>query len=246
MWSHTEKTLQQRIAAHEKYSKYEINDWILNKLNLKVGENVLDIGCGNGKQLIEYAKIIKPCGRATGIDISEDLLKEARERIKSEQLTNVNLYKLSADDQLPYEDNIFDVVSCCFSIYYYADIKRTLNEIHRILMPEGRFFVAAPTRNNISELNSLLGTKSSYVKRTECDIIPEICNCFSNTNIEIFRNPIEFPSVDSFMEYFTSTLTYKDISLDTEDKVTNVVQNTIDKKGCFTITKEVYGILSKC
>jgi ubiquinone/menaquinone biosynthesis C-methylase UbiE len=246
MWSHTEKTLQNRIAAHEKYGKYEINDWILHKLNLKVGQNVLDIGCGNGKQLIEYAKIIQPCGKATGIDISEDLLKEARIKSKSEQLTNVSLYKWSADDQLPYNENTFDVVSCCFSIYYYTDIKKTLNEIYRVMMPEGRFFVAAPTRNNISELNSLLGIKSSYVKRTECDIIPEICNTFPTTEIEIFHNPIEFPSVDTFMEYFTSTLTYKDISLDKEDMITSVVQNTIDKKGCFTMTKEVYCILAKC
>ncbi len=39
-WGYEEKGLDQRINSHDKYAKYEINDWILEKLNLKPGERV--------------------------------------------------------------------------------------------------------------------------------------------------------------------------------------------------------------
>ena len=60
----------------------------------------------------------------------------------------------------PFEDNSFDLVSCCFAIYYAADIPFTIREMHRVLKPGGRFLclefshVDAPLADKVYDLYS--------------------------------------------------------------------------------------------
>ena len=46
------KDLECRINLQEKYGTNDLNQWILKKLKLQPGDRVLDIGCGNGNQLV--------------------------------------------------------------------------------------------------------------------------------------------------------------------------------------------------
>jgi hypothetical protein len=122
-------------------------------------------------------------------------------------------------------------------------VEFTLNEIKRVLKPNGRLFVAAPTRNNISELLSLTGIKTPYVTRTECEIIPLITFRFNKTRIEIFRNPVTFPDINSFKDYYGSALVFKDnVTTKEELAIMATVKSAIAKNGGFTMTKRVYGI----
>jgi ubiquinone/menaquinone biosynthesis C-methylase UbiE len=209
---------------------------------LKKGEYVLDIGCGNGKQLVEYGKVVSPTGVVTGIDISKKLLIETRQKIKAMGLTNTIAYLFNANNPLPYPDNMFEAISCCFSIYYYKDIPAVLNEMKRVLVPGGRVFVVIPTPNNILELSSLYQTESPRIKRIETEVIPSIKTAFPNIVIDTFRNPVTFPDMDSFMDYFTATLMYKEMPVTKIKYVVDSVQYEISKYGAFTMTKEVYGV----
>ncbi|APC39612.1 SAM-dependent methyltransferase [Clostridium estertheticum] len=65
---------------------------ILNKLNLKEGQTLLDIGCGWGDLIISAAKQYKV--KSTGITISEEQFENATERIKLEGLENLVEVKL--------------------------------------------------------------------------------------------------------------------------------------------------------
>ena len=238
-WEHKDKTLQQRISTHERYGKFEINNWILKQIDLKPNEHILDIGCGNGKQLREFAKIT---AYVEGIDVSESLLTEAALKLKEYGLA-ANLKIASADEKLPYEDGTFDAASCCFSIYYYKNIQFTLNEINRVLKPGGRLFVAAPTRKNISELVSLTTIKTPYIKRTECEIIPLLFDNFQKITLNIFQNPIFFPDIESFMDYYNSALAFRTLSQTDKRSITSKVESEVNNRGYFMMTKSVYGIL---
>ena len=70
------EALNNRISTHANFAKYEINDWIIPILDVQKHDHVLDIACGNGKQLIPISKIIDDSGSITGLDISEELLNE--------------------------------------------------------------------------------------------------------------------------------------------------------------------------
>ena len=60
----------------------------LNKLNFNEEENVLDIGCGCGHTTLNIAKRIGPSGNVTGLDISEPMLKRAKESAVEMSITN--------------------------------------------------------------------------------------------------------------------------------------------------------------
>jgi SAM-dependent methyltransferase len=96
---------------------------------------VLDVGCGSGwatRLLAEYASN----GRVTGIDISDEMINLARE--SSGSFPNVD-FELASAEQLPLSDNEFSHAFSMESLYYYRDIPRALNEIHRVLKPGGVF-----------------------------------------------------------------------------------------------------------
>lgn len=249
-YAHTETTLQDRIDAHEKYARYEINDWIKAQVKLKPGERVLDIGCGNGKQALMYAREVSPGGYVNGLDISFNLVMEAAKNAYINNLDDVVSFEQdNANNSLPFRNEIFDLVSCCFSIYYLDDIQKTLSGIKRVLKPGGRLFVAAPTQNNAIEMRRLvedtIGIKTSdaYTKRTTDVIIPMFEREFKNMNIGIFRNPMNFPTTDVFMDYFKSALISKSVHEAYYAQIMKVVDVSVKTIGFFQITKEVYGIL---
>ena len=72
----------------------------LNKLNLNEGENVLDIGCGCGHTTLNIAKRISPDGQVTGLDISEPMLKRAKESANEMSISNAsfNCVDVQTDD----------------------------------------------------------------------------------------------------------------------------------------------------
>lgn len=96
---------------------------------------VLDVGCGSGwatRLLAGYAKN----GQVTGIDISDEMIRVARE--SSGAFPNTD-FELASAEQLPFADNEFTHAFSMESLYYYADIGAALAEIHRVLRPRGLF-----------------------------------------------------------------------------------------------------------
>jgi SAM-dependent methyltransferase len=96
---------------------------------------VLDVGCGSGwatRLLAGYAMN----GQVTGIDISDEMIRVARE--SSGAFPNTD-FELASAEQLPFSDNEFTHAFSMESLYYYADIGAALAEIHRVLRPRGLF-----------------------------------------------------------------------------------------------------------
>jgi len=96
---------------------------------------VLDVGCGSGwatRLLAEHA----PQGRVTGIDISDEMVRLARD--SSQSFLNVD-YEVASAEELSFPDNEFTNAFSMESIYYYRNIPKALSEIHRVLKSGGIF-----------------------------------------------------------------------------------------------------------
>lgn len=252
-WGYEEKSLNQRIDVHRKYAKYEINDWILEILNLRHDERVLDIGCGNGKQVIAYAKKV-PLSLVVGTDVLTELLQEARIKAREEKVT---ISFIEHDAKLPFQfsDNSFDVISCCFAIYYFLDIEKFLLEMRRILKEGGRIFIAGPTVENAKEMillhSRITGREVLQLreKRMRDEIIPLAKKVFNPVKINIFDNPVTFPNSQSFLDYYASTLLFEESSSNLEEravylrKMKEQVDKITKKNDTFVLNKQVYGIL---
>ncbi|MGB7968655.1 MAG: class I SAM-dependent methyltransferase [Methanobacterium sp.] len=111
---------------------------VLNKLDEYTFTNILDVGCGTGNLL----KLIssKYDVQIAGVDLTPKMLNIAKIKLGDE----ADL-KVSDSEELPFEDNKFDMVICTDSFHHYPHPEKVLAEIGRVLENNGMLLIADPT-----------------------------------------------------------------------------------------------------
>ncbi|CAH9017912.1 class I SAM-dependent methyltransferase [Candidatus Nitrosacidococcus sp. I8] len=114
----------------------------LNYVQLNAGMKVLDIGCGTGVLTRLAAEKIGDTGEIIGIDPSPQMISLAQK--KSLQLQSTAKFKLEVIENLPFPDRSFDLVLSSLMFHHLpTDLKlKGLQEIYRVLRPDGRFLGA--------------------------------------------------------------------------------------------------------
>jgi SAM-dependent methyltransferase len=115
-------------------------DRIAAAAHLDAATRVLDLACGPGTYARPFARRL-PAGRVVGLDLSRPMLAHAQRLRRAESLTNLDLVRGSAL-ALPFAAASFDVVNCCGALHLFPDVPRALAEVHRVLVPGGRFTTA--------------------------------------------------------------------------------------------------------
>jgi SAM-dependent methyltransferase len=105
------------------------------------GVTVLDIGCGAGVDTLVAAIMVGPEGKVTGIDLTPDMLKQARINLEKTSLRNVSFEEGSAEE-LPFQEKTFDVVISNGVFNLIPDKTKALREVFRVLKSSGRFLLA--------------------------------------------------------------------------------------------------------
>jgi len=113
---------------------------VLELLSPGRGEKILDIGCGNARD-ISY--IVEQGAQVIGIDISEGMVTEAKMDLEKLGYKNITL-EVGDAMQLNYADSEFDKVLCSEVIEHIPDAEKALDEIWRILKPGGILVLSTP------------------------------------------------------------------------------------------------------
>lgn len=107
--------------------------------NFKKGDKLLEIGCGTGLFTGKVYDATK--ADITAIDISEDLLVQAREKYPHSE------FKIDDAMDLSFPENTFEGVFGS-SILHHLDMRKAMEEIYRVLKPGGRTIFAEPNMLN--------------------------------------------------------------------------------------------------
>jgi ubiquinone/menaquinone biosynthesis C-methylase UbiE len=100
------------------------------------GKKVLEIGIGTGTDILQFARHGAIC---SGIDLTENAIKYTKQRFKSNGLKG-NILKADFH-KLPFDDNTFDLVYSFGVIHHCLNMKTAVNEIYRVLKPNGKAIV---------------------------------------------------------------------------------------------------------
>ena len=211
-YKETTNDLLTRIDIHNKYGAKDIDAWMLDVLDLKPGMKILDVACGGGKQCMSYYKYLNGDVDVTGGDVNAELLEQAS--LENEKLGNpFTIMPLDFDKPLPFADNTFDLVSCCFAIYYATDIPFTIREMHRVLKPGGRLFTSGPMPENKQVFYDVIREASGKQippmpgsSRYSTQIYGAIVDTFASVDTKIFENPLTFKTAAPFIAYTRASL----------------------------------------
>ena len=119
-------------------------DWIfhpgreaaIRALGIEPGQHVLEVGIGTGLNLPIYPA---RC-RLTGIDLSEEMLRKAHDKVAELGLTNVSLRAMDAT-VMEFDDNEFDSSVATYTISAVPDPVSVLREMRRVVKPGGSIVV---------------------------------------------------------------------------------------------------------
>ncbi len=109
--------------------------------NLRVGEIVLDLGCGAGMDSILAARRVGPSGKVIGVDMVEAMLAKARTNAEAEGVVNTE-FRTGRADALPLPAGSVNVVITNGVFNLCADKPRVATEMFRVLRPGGRLQLA--------------------------------------------------------------------------------------------------------
>ncbi|MBN1680858.1 MAG: methyltransferase domain-containing protein [Anaerolineae bacterium] len=148
----TDEHLGVRYRTHELYSypKIDFAKWVVDLLPWRGDEQVLDIGSGPGSYF-QYVKEHTPDGWLVAGDLSFGMAVRARQ---SSCVAHVPVLNLDAQ-QLPFEDNSFDVVLANHMLFHVPDIDQTLREIRRVLRDSGCLVATTNSESTMPEFDTL-------------------------------------------------------------------------------------------
>jgi SAM-dependent methyltransferase len=98
---------------------------------------VLDVGCGAGHLSFAVARTV---GAVVASDLSPEMLAAVSAEASRRGLNNLSTQRASAES-LPFDDACFDAVCTRFSAHHWADLRRGIGEMRRVLKPGGRLVV---------------------------------------------------------------------------------------------------------
>jgi SAM-dependent methyltransferase len=117
-----------------------LSKWGLGYLDLVGGGEVLDLGCGGGKNIRRMLKA-SPRVRVCGLDCSEASVGLSRRLNWKAIQAGRSEIKLGSVERIPWPDGSFDVATAFETVYFWPDWSRNFQEVRRVLRPGGLFLV---------------------------------------------------------------------------------------------------------
>ncbi len=110
---------------------------IIDKIGVKKGMDILDLGCGTGVLFDILRRKVSKSGSITGVDFSIEMAEKAHRNFPFE-----NVFVVDADAiNLPFAENTFDMAVAFAAFPHFSDQQRAIDETHRVLKSGAKFYI---------------------------------------------------------------------------------------------------------
>ena len=241
----SDKNLNIRSNLHSyNINKVDFDKWCFNQMNFPKNARILELGCGTGKLWFKNKESIDKNLDITLSDFSKSMLKIAKDKLKDVDY-NFKYEEINMEN-IPYEDESFDIVIAEHMIYFAPDIEKALSEIKRVLIHGGMLYISANSCETMAELNKLaeefdcsLGIDNNgYSARFELENGNVILKkYFDKVDVEILEGKIIVDDANPVVSYKASTIQGSSILVGEKKKeFTKYLEDYIEKNGDISIT----------
>lgn len=136
------------------------------RFDLHGARQILDVGSGAGQLLTPLLKYADREARVIGFDLSLEMLRRARQRLRGRFGKNLGAQLAAADvTRLPFRNATFDCVTCGYVLEHLPDPRPGLAELARVLVPGGRLLLLATEDSFFGAWNSHLWCCRTFNRR---------------------------------------------------------------------------------
>ncbi|SFC01021.1 Methyltransferase domain-containing protein [Butyrivibrio sp. YAB3001] len=240
----TSKGLNTRLSFHDKYStnKLGYGNWIVSNYEIHEGMKVLELGCGTGSLWMQRDELVSKFGKFVLTDLSEGMLATAKGNLGERD----NMEYMVADIQnLPFEDNSFDVVIANSMLYHVPDIHKGISEVRRVLKDDGVFYTSTLGENNFTDRLAewfKLGGESfnpnhNFTMQNGEGILK---SAFTDVEARFYEDALHVTDIEDLVEYLCSLASFKAILDIPVHKLSDILKDhAVD--GAIDLPKE-YGL----
>ena len=155
-----EGSLGRAMLCFMNYTHAPLTNWGLKFVQVKDGWTMLDVGCGGGftiRRLLNRSKD----AHVYGIDISEESVTKAK-KVNAEVLNKQVFVTQGSAERLPYNNEIFDLVTAVETVYFWPNLPDCLQEVRRVLKPGGKFAIMVEVVDSDSKWTSVVEGMTAY------------------------------------------------------------------------------------
>ncbi|MFN2282462.1 MAG: class I SAM-dependent methyltransferase [Anaerolineales bacterium] len=240
------RRLEARAALHDQFSTNPTGwqEWVFSHLQIPENAWILEVGCGPGYLWQENRSDLPVGCRIYLTDLSPGMLSEAKQA-----LPDCGRFVFTTADvsQLPFQNDLFDLVIANHMLYHLPSVETALQEIHRVIKPLGCLYAAT---NGSHHLEEIYAWEARFVPQKDQGRWGTGTRAFDLENgtallnllfkdIKLVRYPdrLLVTKVDPLIHYINS---YQLVELDLETRgcLEDFLQQELGAKGAIEITKQ--------
>ena len=236
--------LKARISIHQKYStnKMGFGNWIFSNYKITHGMKVLELGCGTGDMWKGHEDLMGACSSLVLSDFSEGMLENAKANLGEKSGLE---YRVIDIQNIPFDDESFDVVIANMMLYHVPDMNRGLSEVRRVLKKGGDFYCATFGEHGIMEFLSkalnAYGVEDNANKNFTLQNGKEILEpFFSEVRKFDYEDSLAVTNIYDLVEYIYSLSSMTSLSSVPKEEIREVLAKYV-VNGVLNVPKE-YGM----
>jgi ubiquinone/menaquinone biosynthesis C-methylase UbiE len=186
--------MEKVVDSYDKYMRRitlgrekALRSMTVNLAVIKPGDCVLEVGCGTGTLTIEAKKQAGPTGKVYGIDLIPGMIDLSQRKARQANLEIS--FQVGSIESIPFSDRHFDAVICSFMIFHMSEKVRRkgIEEIHRVLKPNGRLLVLDLSVPNRSSWRRILKFFLGFMLKHELNELIPMMNAAGYSKTETGR-----------------------------------------------------------